>query len=88
MARKTNKPPSLPLDLPDKELADAVRGLAAYLKQEGNSYAAGASYSAAILLASLAVDANAETLKMTLSHVTHKGKMVGDWEIVARKVLP
>lgn len=43
-------------------------------------------YSAALLICSLAAEANADELKQTLEGLTIHGKPFGDWQITAKKL--
>lgn len=75
----------LPFDLTDAEIANAVRSLATHLGAKKNAAAGGASWSAAMLLCSLATECNADTLTIDIDGATFKGKPIGSWKVKASR---
>jgi hypothetical protein len=75
------------LELDDESVGKLVKASALKIIDNDNEQGRVAFWSAAIILCSMAAEANAETFKQTLDNLTIKGKSFGKWELTIKKKL-
>lgn len=74
------------LELDDESVGKLVKATALKIAEKGGEEGKIWSWSAALILCSMASDSNCDTFTQTIEGLTSKGKSCGDWEIRIRKV--
>ncbi len=73
-------------ELDDATLGKVVKATMFKIEHTSNEQQKLTMFAAALLLCTMAAEANADTLKQTIEGLTVKGKPLGDWKITIKRI--